>query len=71
MSVPGKKDREAFFFFENQVENSSFFFLYRNEKGGHEQDGWLPFLDLHNLKILFDRHDADGNENVDKREMLL
>ena len=68
MSVPGKKEKRGLFFF---FENSSFFFLYRNEKGGHEQDGWLPFLDLHNLKILFDRHDADGNENVDKHEMLL
>ena len=41
-----------------------------NAPGGRQDDDWLPYLSQQNLKILFDRHDLDGNEQLDKYEML-
>ena len=41
-----------------------------NAPGGRQDDDWLPYLSTQNLKILFDRHDLDGNEQLDKYEML-
>ena len=33
-------------------------------------DGWLPFMDKNNLKIIFDRHDSGENGTLDKHDML-